>query len=918
MRTGMRGLAAGALALAAMALGGGAAQAQTGPVLENGKTKAVYNYKAATRERVFIPQPGIDQDGNGAMDWITIDIMRPSESSSTNKMPAIIDPSPYYTTVCRGNETQCMADWNNDNVNDRWPLFLDNYFVPRGYAYILAQMNGTGYTTSGCPMHGGPGDIAGEKSVIDWLNGRVAGYSAADLNATVKVADWHNGSSAMIGKSYDGTLSNGVAATGVEGLKTIVPVSAISAWYNYSRTGGVRHNTNYPAGLNGNVTTAGGTGNPPGVTLPGRRTLCAPLNAPISDDTNLANGDGDANGDINNFWLERDYTKDVSRVKAAVFATHGFQDDNVRMDHEGMWWEGLKANNVPRKLWLLRAGHTDPFESRRAVWVATLHRWFDHWLYGVQNNIMSEPKVTIEDEKDNFVDYDEWPIPGTQNVDVFLRASDGAAGTLGATAGGGTADSQTYTANGAAENTLTNLTAAIPNQGNKRVYQSRTLTKDVRLSGTATVDLVASLGQNQSNLSVIIADYSATPFNQVTRSGEGIANTAVRTCWGDTGLNALTGEAGPACNVGDTCTASVREIDTACYSEVSKPEITIPFDANGTNNDQLMWRVTRGIRDSSNRDSLWYLDASPVVVDQKYHFKFPTMPTEHIFKAGHQIVVIVAGTNTNMASATGNTNVPVTLDTRLSKITLPIKGGYAALASAQATDAETVAPVLGAVPADIATETTDPTGTTVTYTNPTATDNEDPNPTVTCTPASGSKFPIGTTTVSCVATDANGNSSAAKTFNVVVKRNVPVNGNVGGTVGATLSLTLGTPAQFGAFTPGITRTYLASTPATVTSTAGDALLSVADPSSVGTGHLVNGTFVLAQPLQARARNAANTGTAYNNVGSSASPLNLLTWSGPISNDAVSLEFSQLVNSNDPLRTGTYSKALTFTLSTTTP
>ena len=106
----------------------------------------------------------------------------------------------------------------------------------------------------------------------------------------------------------------------------------------------------------------------------------------------------------------------------------------------------------------------------------------------------------------------------------------------------------------------------------------------------------------------------------------------------------------------------------------------------------------------------------------------------------------------------------------------------------------------------------------------------------------------------------------------------------------------------------------------MTSTAGDALLSVADPDTnpASVGHLVNGTFVLPQPLQARARNAANTGTAYNNVGSSASPLNLLTWSAPISNDAVSLEFSQLVNANDPLRTGTYAKTLTFTLSTTTP
>ncbi|MDA0169455.1 M14 family zinc carboxypeptidase [Solirubrobacter taibaiensis] len=142
-----------------------------------------------------------------------------------------------------------------------------------------------------------------------------------------------------------------------------------------------------------------------------------------------------------------------------------------------------------------------------------------------------------------------------------------------------------------------------------------------------------------------------------------------------------------------------------------------------------------------------------------------------------------------------------------------------------------------------------------------------------------------------------------------------VPGGVGGTVPATLSLTLGPAASFGPFTPGLGKTYFANTTANVISTAGDALLSVSDPSSVGTGHLVNGTFVLPEPLQARARNAANTGTAYNNVGSN---LNLLTWSGPVSNDAVNLEFSQLVKADDPLRTGTYSKALTFTLSTTQP
>jgi X-Pro dipeptidyl-peptidase len=875
-------MAAGALALAALAISGGsAAQAQTGPVLENGKTKAVYDYKAAVRERVFIPQPGIDQDANGVMDWVTIDIIRPSEGSATNKQPAIIDPSPYYTTSCRGNESQCMADWNNDGVNDRWPLFYDNYFVPRGYAYILAQMNGTAYTEHGCPMHGGPGDIAGEKSVVDWLNGRVKGYSAASLTATEKVADWHNGSSAMIGKSYDGTLANGVAATGVEGLKTIVPVSAISAWYNYSRTGGIRHNTNYPGGsLNPTVTT--GPSPPAGVTLPNRRPLCTTVNSLINDDLNVDTGDGDAHGDINTFWRDRDYNKDVSKVKASVFAIHGFQDDNVRMDHMWLWWNGLKANNVPRKLWLLRSGHTDPFESRRAEWVNTLHRWFDHYLYGVANGINTEPAVTIEDEKDTWKDYTDWPIPGTQNVDVFLRGTaQDTAGTLGGTTGGAT-NSVTFTQTGSSTNENTLMSTPTGSQATRRVFLSQPLTKDVRLSGTAVIDIQASLSTPQSNLGAMIVDYGAG--TQVSRGGEGISNTTTRTCWGDTGRNALTNEAGPACTVGDTCTASVREVDTACYLEVSKPTVTIPSTQNPA------WRVTRGVLDSSNRNSLWYADATPLTVGEKARFTFPTQATEHIFKAGHQIGIVLV---TNLFGTAGTPNAVVTVDTKLSKVTLPIQGGYGALASAGGTDAETVAPVMAGVPADIKVSTANANGVAVTYTPPTATDNEDPNPTVTCTPASGSTFKIGQTVVTCTATDANGNKSTA-TFNVLVGGDQPV----GGTVPATLALTLGAPAQFGAFTPGIAKEYTASTTATVISTAGDATLAVADPSPTNTGKLVNGAFALASPLQ-------GLGV-------------VKTWAAPTSNESVPVTFKQSIAANEPLRTGTYSKTLTFTLSTTTP
>ena len=59
------------------------------------------------------------------------------------------------------------------------------------------------------------------------------------------------------------------------------------------------------------------------------------------------------------------------------------------------------------------------------------------------------------------------------------------------------------------------------------------------------------------------------------------------------------------------------------------------------------------------------------------------------------------------------------------------------------------------------------------------------------------------------------------------------------------------------------------------STAGDALMSVADPSPTNTGKLVNGAFFLPTTLQAMA-----TGGAFADVGGSASPTSLKTYSAP--------------------------------------
>ncbi|MDA0181954.1 polysaccharide deacetylase family protein [Solirubrobacter phytolaccae] len=120
----------------------------------------------------------------------------------------------------------------------------------------------------------------------------------------------------------------------------------------------------------------------------------------------------------------------------------------------------------------------------------------------------------------------------------------------------------------------------------------------------------------------------------------------------------------------------------------------------------------------------------------------------------------------------------------------------------------------------------------------------------------------------------------------------PVPGEVGGTVPATLALSVGA-ASFPAFLPGVARDYTASSSATVTSTAGNAALSVSDP-----GHLANGAFTLPQPLRVE--------------------LGKTAWSGPTSSEAVPITYRQAIGDRDALRTGTYTKTLTFTLSTTEP
>ncbi len=143
-------------------------------------------------------------------------------------------------------------------------------------------------------------------------------------------------------------------------------------------------------------------------------------------------------------------------------------------------------------------------------------------------------------------------------------------------------------------------------------------------------------------------------------------------------------------------------------------------------------------------------------------------------------------------------------------------------------------------------------------------------------------------------------------------------GTVGGDVPSVLQLNVvNAGGSFGTFVPGVNATYSTALAATATTTTADAALSVADTSTTATGHLVNGAFSLPSPVNVRALGLGDT-TAFAPLPTDGSPLLLKSWGSPVTADPLTLGFRQAIGSSDVLRAGTYSKTLTFTLSTTTP
>jgi X-Pro dipeptidyl-peptidase len=509
-----------AIAVAALLLlpTAAAAQQPTPPPwlkVENGVTQPVFSFANAIEETVFV-ESEVDSDRDGRKDRIRIRISRPGEAAAQGyKVPVIFEHSPYRGNL--GGLPNHNVDFDvlpQESLGGHWgpmlnlPGSLDDYYVPLGYAVVLGESVGT-FNSEGCPDVGGRNETLGTKAVIDWLGGRARGWNEAGEPAR---ADWTTGAVGMVGSSYNGTLPNQVATTGVEGLRTIVPISAISSWYDYYRANGLvvaPHSARHAAGDNEFL---GEDTDVLAAFIGGNDRLAGPCAGLLPF---LERAQDRVTGDWSSFWQARDYLGRARDVEASVFVVHGLNDFNVRTKAFAAWWDRLR---VPRKIWLHNRGHENPGGAGTSYKLAE-NRWFDYWLFGVPNGITSEPRATVQREDDTFQTEADWPAPGSRRTTLHLSASSATApGELSTRPRHRSAD-QPFVDRGRELDTddvlIQNPDTSHPN---RLVYRSPELSNGVRISGTPWVTLRMSIdNRNAANLTAVLVDYGPDGAAMVTR-----------------------------------------------------------------------------------------------------------------------------------------------------------------------------------------------------------------------------------------------------------------------------------------------------------------------------------------------------------------------------------------------------------------
>jgi len=323
-----------------------------------------------------------------------MEVVHPTRNDKVVKAPVILTMSPY------------SALGRNEDA-DRW--------VPRGYARAWVDVVGTG-NSGGCFDYGGNREKETGYETVEWI---------ADQK-------WSTGKIGMIGSSYNGATATATAVTRPPHLTTIVPEAAVSRWYGYSYSGGIRYSlSNEFIGHEGpgSVTDLGfdkpllfdfGYALPPPVD-PQDEKWAERVRSSVTPCDEIDHTTRGYDLDLPNydkFWIERDYVKDAAKIKIPVLVAHNWGDWNVKQEEGWNLFHALK-NARQRVLYMGSRwhGHGAPGGDYENF----VDDWMDRYLMGKKNGIDKAPEIISQTADSDGPGKWLKGTPKTRNVVIYAQ-----------------------------------------------------------------------------------------------------------------------------------------------------------------------------------------------------------------------------------------------------------------------------------------------------------------------------------------------------------------------------------------------------------------------------------------------------------------------------------------------------------------
>lgn len=362
------------------------------------------NYKAAS---LFEARPycaGVQEDGYAHMKEVQEKEYRKFDYADLYKEAAPRVPSGSVSAMdlaLKANPT----DWyypdkgnNNNMVYENLENF--NYYLVRGFAVIISAGFGA-LGSDGFNFVGSDFERDAFKFVVEWLHGDRTAY--ADRTGTTETkADWSNGNVAMTGRSYAGTMPFAVATTGVEGLKTIVPVAGISDWYSQQNQQGAQRY--WPKEmLNSFLAYYCSSRYNDGTLSEKQLDDMAAFHHEMSLRQLKCGFDYDQD-----FWGAGNYRLNADKIRCTALIVQGLNDENVSTKQFEMMYKAFQKAGTTVKTILHQGPHITPTMANKNYGILIngkfyddiVNEWISHYLYDVENDAEAMPEVLVQTNYD--------------------------------------------------------------------------------------------------------------------------------------------------------------------------------------------------------------------------------------------------------------------------------------------------------------------------------------------------------------------------------------------------------------------------------------------------------------------------------------------------------------------------------------